>query len=84
MPISWQLDLLRPALLIADVALLSPKASSIKAIQLSITALNAKVLALSAHPDSVLSAMAHHDSLHKPIDPKMLLEKVRQLMVPVL
>lgn len=81
--LAGQLELLHPIMLIADLSLLDPKVSNIKEIQHSITALNAKVLALSAQQELVPSAMAHHDVLRKPIDPKALLAKVRQLMLPV-
>ncbi|MEO0768287.1 MAG: ATP-binding protein [Cyanobacteria bacterium J06649_4] len=74
-----QLSSLQPALLIADLSLLSHNLDDIKAIQLSITAMGAKVLALLGQPASQSSHIAHHDTLNKPIDPKMLLEKTRQL-----
>jgi len=74
-----QLDGLRPVMLVADLALLSQNLEEVKAVQLSITALNTKVLALMGLEDGVPSPMAHHDILRKPIDPKVLLEKVRQL-----
>ena len=79
-----QLELLQPVLLVADLSLLNPDLSKIKALQLSITALNTKVLALAQPPASVPSLMAHHDTLNKPIDPKLLVEKVRQLVVTAL
>ena len=76
-----QLDMLRPVLLIADLSLISSEVSNIRATQLAITALNIKVLALTSNQSSALSSMAHHDILHKPIDPKALLAKVRQLLL---
>ncbi|NJM99444.1 MAG: hybrid sensor histidine kinase/response regulator, partial [Phormidesmis sp. RL_2_1] len=78
-----QLDLLRPVMLIADLALLDTDVNTIKTIQLAVTALNTKVLALISKPTSMPSAMAHHDILRKPIEPKRLLSKVRQLMMSV-
>ncbi|MGB3291855.1 MAG: ATP-binding protein, partial [Phormidesmis sp.] len=75
-----QLEELRPVMLIADLALLGSDPDKIKAIQLSIAALNAKVLALMNKKASALFPLAHHDILRKPIDPKTLLKKVRQLM----
>ena len=77
-----QLELLTPTMLIADLSLLSRDASRIKTLQLSLTTLDAKVLAL-LDSESTPLPMAHHDVLSKPIDPKVLLEKVRQLS-PVL
>lgn len=74
-----QLSSLQPAMLIADLSLLSHNLDDIKSIQLSITAMGAKVLALLGQPVSHSSHIAHHDTLEKPIDPKCLLEKVRQL-----
>ena len=74
-----QLELLRPMMLIADLSLIDTEVSNIKSIQLAVTGLSAKVLALTAPSESASSAMAHHDTLCKPIDPKVLLEKVRQL-----
>jgi two-component system, sensor histidine kinase and response regulator len=79
--LAMQLNLLRPVMLIADLALIDPKISNVKAIQLAITALNAKVLALTTQSDSASASMAHHDILPKPIDPKALLSKVRKLML---
>ncbi len=79
--LATQLNLLRPVMLIADLALIDPTISNIKAIQLAITALNAKVIALTNASDSAPASMAHHDILPKPIDPKLLLEKVRKLML---
>ncbi len=76
-----QLELLQPVLLMADLSLLNPDFSNIKALQLSVTTLNTKVLALAKPPASVPSLMAHHDTLDKPIDPKLLLEKVQQLVI---
>lgn len=75
-----QLDVLRPVMLIADLALLGADLDKIKAIQLSVAALNTKVLALTAKKVSVRSPVAHHDILRKPTTPKTLLKKVRQLM----
>ena len=80
--IAAQLELLKPMLLIANLALLRQDASEIKSLQLSITTLDAKVLAL-LDPNPTPLPMAHHDVLAKPINPKILLEKVRQL-TPVL
>ncbi|MEO1621833.1 MAG: ATP-binding protein [Cyanobacteria bacterium J06632_3] len=74
-----QLSSLQPVMLIADLSLLSHNLEDIKSIQLSITALGAKVLALLSQPISQSSHIAHHDTLEKPIDPKALLEKTRQL-----
>ena len=74
-----QLSSLKPALLIADLSILSPDLGNLKAIQHTITALNTKVLAISTEQTFDRSAMAHHDILHKPIDPKVLLSKVKQL-----
>ncbi|PZO14788.1 MAG: hybrid sensor histidine kinase/response regulator [Leptolyngbya foveolarum] len=81
-PLAAQLELLKPMLLIANLALLNQDASEIKSLQLSITTLEAKVLAL-LEPEPAPLPMAHHDVLAKPINPKVLLEKVRQLS-PVL
>lgn len=75
-----QLESLNPAMLIADLSLLSHDANDIKKIQLCITAIGAKVLALLDQPVSQSSHIAHHDTLENPVDPKKLLEKVRQLM----
>ncbi len=74
-----QLESLRPAMLIADLSLLSHDLEEIKKIQLSITDVGTKVLALLGQPMSYSSHIAHHDTLEKPIDPKKLLDKVRQL-----
>ena len=73
-----QLMLLKPIVLLADLSLLSSDPRQIKSLQLSIADLDAKVLALlsSGAPSS---SMAHHDVLTKPIEPKRLLDKVRQL-----
>lgn len=79
--LALQLDMLRPVMLIADLSLINPEVSNIRATQLAITALNTKVLALTTHQCSASSSMAHHDILPKPIDPKALLAKVRQLLV---
>lgn len=76
-----QLDTLRPVMLIADLSLINPEVSNIRAMQLAITALNIKVLALMSDQSSAPSSMAHHDILPKPIDPKALLAKVRQLLL---
>ena len=73
-----QLELLNPMMLIANLSLLSLDAGQVKALQLSLTTLDAKVLALIDADDLPLP-MAHHDVLAKPIEPKVLLEKVRQL-----
>lgn len=81
-PLAAQLELLKPMLLIVNLALLNQDASEIKSLQLSITTLETKVLAL-LEPDLAPLPMAHHDVLAKPINPKILLEKVRQLS-PVL
>ncbi|MEO0769221.1 MAG: ATP-binding protein [Cyanobacteria bacterium J06649_4] len=74
-----QLELLEPTILIADLSLLSHDLNEIKSIQLTITAIGAKVLALLGQPASQSSHIAHHDTLDKPLDPKKLLEKSRQL-----
>ncbi|MEO1791211.1 MAG: ATP-binding protein [Cyanobacteria bacterium J06629_19] len=74
-----QLELLEPTILIADLSLLSHDLDEIKSIQLAITAIGAKVLALLGQPVSQSSHIAHHDTLDKPLDPKKLLEKSRQL-----
>ena len=66
-------------MLIADLSLLGQDINAVKAIQLAVTAVNAKVLALANQQSSLSSPMAHHDILSKPIDPKALLAKVRQL-----
>ncbi len=79
--LAMQLNLLRPVMLIANLSLIDPHISNVKAIQLAITALNAKVLALTNASDSDSASMAHHDILQKPIDPKVLLDKVRKLML---
>jgi two-component system, sensor histidine kinase and response regulator len=79
--LAMQLNLLRPVMLIADLSLIDPAIRNVKAIQLAITALNAKVLALTNASDSASASMAHHDILQKPIDPKVLLSKVRKLML---
>ncbi len=76
-----QIEVLRPVMLIANLSLLGADPDEIKAVQMSVTALNAKVLALMNKKASTLSPMAHHDILRKPINPKTLLKKVRQLMV---
>lgn len=76
-----QIEVLKPVMLIADLSLLNADPDQIKAIQMSTTALNAKVLALMDKKASTLSPMAHHDILRKPINPKTLLKKVRQLVV---
>ena len=75
-----QLEQLQPAMLIADLSLLSHDRDEIKAIQLTMTASDTKVLALLGQPVSESSHIAHHDTLDKPIDPKILLEKARQLI----
>ncbi len=77
--IAAQMALLKPALLIADLSLLSHRQDEIKAIEQSITIVSTRVLALLGQPSSQSSHIAHHDTLDKPIDPKMLLEKSRQL-----
>ncbi len=74
-----QIESLQPAMLIADLSILSHNPSNLKDIQLAITSMGAKVLALLDKSDSESSHMAHHDTLSKPIDPKQLLEKVRYL-----
>lgn len=79
--LATQIEVLRPVMLIADLSLLGADPNEIKAIQMSVTALNTKVLALMDKKASTLSPMAHHDILRKPINPKTLLKKVRQLMV---
>ncbi|MEL6552540.1 MAG: ATP-binding protein [Cyanobacteria bacterium J06621_11] len=76
-----QLESLKPGILIADLSLLSHDAAKVKDIQLTIMAMNTKVLALLAQCVSESSHIAHHDTLNKPIDPKKLLEKVRHLTV---
>ena len=76
-----QLESLRPVMLAADLSLLSHDLADVKSIQLSITAIGAKVLALVGQSGSPSSHIAHHDTLEKPIDPKLLLEKVRDLTV---
>ncbi len=78
--LAMQLDSLRPVMLIADLALLSHDPNEVKAIQLATTAMNVKVLALLGQEASSSLPMAHHDILSKPIDPKDLLVKVRQLV----
>lgn len=78
--LATQLDSLRPVMLIADLALLSHDPNEVKAIQLATTAMNVKVLALLGYEASSSLPMAHHDILSKPIDPKDLLVKVRQLV----
>jgi len=75
-----QLGTLKPALLIADLSLLNPDLSYIKTIQHTITALNTKVLAISAEQSFNHATMAHHDILSKPLEPKALLSKVKQLL----
>ena len=77
-PLVTQLELLKPMMLIANLSLLSHQTSEIKRLQLSITTLETKVLAL-LEPSAEPLPMAHHDVLAKPIDPKILLEKVRRL-----
>ncbi len=77
--IALQLTLLKPTLLIADLSLLSHRQDEIKAIEQSITVVGTRVLALLGQPSSESSHIAHHDTLDKPIDPKKLLEKSRQL-----
>ncbi len=78
--LATQLDSLQPVMLIADLALLSHDPSEVKAIQLATTAMNVKVLALLGQEASSSLPMAHHDILRKPVDPKDLLVKVRQLI----
>jgi len=78
--IAAQLTLLKPAMLIADLSLLSHRQDEIKAIEQSITAVGTRVLALLSQPASHSSHIAHHDTLEKPIDPKELIEKSRLLM----
>ncbi len=75
-----KLELLRPVMLIADLSLLNRKNSNLKTIQHSITTLDTRVLALSTTQGSTASSVAHHDILHKPIDPKLLVTRVHQLM----
>ncbi len=77
--IALQLTLLKPAMLIADLSLLSHRQDEIKAIEQSITVVGTRVLALLGQPSSESSHIAHHDTLDKPIDPKRLIEKSRQL-----
>ena len=77
-PLVIQLELLQPMMLIANLSLLSHKTSEIKQLQLSITTIETKVLALVEQEAGPLP-VAHHDVLTKPIDPKGLLEKVRRL-----
>ena len=74
-----QLGSLKPALLIADLSMLSPSVGNLKAIQHTITALDTKVLAISTEQSFNHSTMAHHDILNKPLDPKALISKVKQL-----
>ncbi|MGB3299635.1 MAG: ATP-binding protein, partial [Phormidesmis sp.] len=81
--LSMQLGMLKPVMLIADLSLIDSEISNIKALQIAITALNTKVLALTSDRSSAPSSMAHHDVLQKPIDPKALLAKVKQLLAVV-
>ncbi len=76
-----QIESLQPAMLIADLSLLGHDSGNLKKIQLAITAMDAKVLALIDKPSSESSHMAHHDTLSKPIEPKQLIEKVRYLTI---
>ena len=77
--IAVQVTLLKPALLIADLSLLGHQQSDIKAIEQSIMAVGARVLALLGEPAAQSSHIAHHNTLDKPINPKDLIEKSRQL-----
>ncbi|MEM9092223.1 MAG: GAF domain-containing sensor histidine kinase [Cyanobacteria bacterium P01_F01_bin.53] len=76
-----QLDGLRPVVMIANLDLLNQDLGDIKKIQLLLTTLDTKVLAIMGQQDGAPSPMAHHDILRTPIEPKVLLEKVRQLTV---
>ncbi|MBE9059375.1 GAF domain-containing sensor histidine kinase [cf. Phormidesmis sp. LEGE 11477] len=80
--IAVQVTLLKPALLIADLALLSHRQDDIKAIEQSVTAVGTRVLALLGQSTSASSHIAHHDTLDKPVNPKNLIEKSRQLTLP--
>ena len=77
--IAIQVTLLKPALLIADLSLLSHQQDKSKAIEQSIMAVGTKVIALLEQSASESSHIAHHDTLEKPINPKNLIEKSRQL-----
>lgn len=77
--VATQVALLKPTLLIADLSLLSHQQVKIKAIEQSIMAAGTRVLALLGKPASQSSHVAHHDTLDKPINPKKLVEKSRQL-----
>ena len=76
--LSTQIELLKPMMLIADLSMLKLEARQVKSLQFLIAKLDTKVLALSAS-QTVSSLVAHHDVLTKPIEPKTLLEKARQL-----
>ncbi len=75
-----KLELLQPAMLIADLSLLDLRSSDVKAIQRAIAAFDTRVLALCASQASAASPVAHHDVLYRPIDPELLLTRVRQLI----
>ncbi|MEM8502687.1 MAG: ATP-binding protein [Cyanobacteria bacterium P01_D01_bin.1] len=77
--IAIQLSLLKPAMLIADLSLLSHRQDEVKAIEQSITAAGTRVLALLGQPAAYSSHIAHHDTLEKPVEPKKLIEKSRRL-----
>ncbi|EDX86398.1 ATPase, histidine kinase-, DNA gyrase B-, and HSP90-like domain protein [Synechococcus sp. PCC 7335] len=77
--IATQIALLKPALLIADLSLFSHQQAKIKEIEQSIMAAGTRVLALLSQSASQSSHIAHHDTLDKPIDPKQLIKKTRQL-----
>lgn len=79
-----QLESLQPAIFIADFSLLSLEENILKEIQLAVTAIGAKVLALLDQTVPESSHMAHHDTLNKPIDPKKMLKKVRHLTLKAL
>lgn len=74
-----QLNSLRPAVLIANLTLLTRDVENTKEIQRAITEMDTKVLALLTQSVSESTHIAHHDTLNKPINPKKLLEKVRSL-----
>ncbi|MGD1900067.1 MAG: ATP-binding protein [Phormidesmis sp.] len=74
-----QLESLQPAVLIADLSLLGDEIRGLREMQLMLTAIDAKVLALVAEPITESLHVAHHDTLSKPIDPKKLIKKIRRL-----
>ena len=75
-----KLELLQPAMLIADLSSLNSGSRDVKAIQRAIAAFDTRVLALCTSQESAASPVAYHDVLYKPISSKLLLTRVRQLI----